>query len=165
MLQMTAKEMRSLLKYSGFYLFVGFLLAVTGFCFFEFGQFCGTMAMFLGACVVAFDDWDSARDRWRLTSVFLLFGLVAYVLFLIAQLQDFINPPNANPIALAIDIAIATAIAWKTLRFLSTITCVNWHLTRTKAPETSSSRAMWIRSAGTHPRFSGIPQSIYWRHS
>ncbi len=141
MLRMSAKEMSSLLKYSGLYLFVGFLLAASGFCFLQIGQFSGTMAMFLGACVVAFDDWASERDRWKVTSIFLVFGVVAYIVFAIAQIQGMLKPPNANPILVAIDIAIATAIAWKTLRFLSTITCVNWNVTRNMPLETISSGA------------------------
>ncbi len=160
MLLLSPKEFKSLTRHSKTFLYGGLVLVALGGSFLKIGIFTGCMALLLGACITNFDDWHFERGRWKQTALFFVIGIVGYFVFLYAQIQDVLTPPKGSEAAIAVDVAFATALAWKQLRFLLTKTRLNWLITKLHPAESKSPTLPWIYTLAAQPSSHGIPRTI-----
>ncbi|MBM81932.1 MAG: hypothetical protein CMJ78_15270 [Planctomycetaceae bacterium] len=127
MIFMTPSQLVSTIRRFPIYMIGGILLMLADELLLGFGIFTGFMAVWTAACAITFDKWHSRPELWRQASVFLFFGVMAYIAALTSQITGIVKP-EGNGILIAIDIAIATTLAGQYFRFLLTIIRVNRYI-------------------------------------
>src|SRR4030095_693323 len=128
----TPQQIDRVIRHSPSCLFGGLVLVVLQEPLPSFLVLTGFITIFLGACAGAVPSWKTEPGLWMLSGLFLFASATFYGVFTYQRVADILQGRH-DPMLLVLDVTLATSLLWVQSRFLLSVTCINWLLSKRRA--------------------------------